>query len=179
MRARGAHRLGITLWLLVILHASACASDLAFEDGRYQHRRRRYSIATPDGEGSEWRRVRAGGTVLAFQGPGGATMSLIEECGLPPAEPRILARQLLIGVEGWTLVEEGPVGEGGSLGWQQRVDAARNGETVQLESVTRVIGQCSYDWILIVPGELGGLETVFDRWWRSFRSGAPKVEAGE
>jgi hypothetical protein len=181
MRARGAHRIGIIGWFLMILQTFACASDLAFEDGRYRDRRRHYSIAEPEGEGSEWRRVRAQGTVLAFQGPGGASMSLIEECGLPPAEPRILARQLLIGLEGRKLVEEGPVGEGGSPGWRQRVDAARSGEPVRLETVTRVIGECSYDWILVVPGGLEELESVFDRWWRSFRSGAEEagVEAEE
>jgi hypothetical protein len=103
-------------------------------------------------------------------------MSLIEECGRPQAEPRILARQLLIGLEGRTLVDEGPVGADETQGWIQRLDATASGEALQLKTVTRVIGRCSYDWILIAPGGLGGSETVFDGWWQSFHSS--RSEAG-
>jgi hypothetical protein len=55
----------------------------------------------------------------------------------------------------------------------ERETATRDGDAA--------IGECSYDWILVVPGGIEGLETVFDRWWRSFRSGAEEagVEAEE
>jgi hypothetical protein len=176
MGVGGAHAVWIVVWLLVIFQTSACASDLVFENGRYQHRRRHYSITRPGGEDSVWRPVEVGGTELAFQGPGRATMSLIEQCGRPQPEPRILARQLLIGLEGRTLVDEGPVGADETQGWIQRLDATANGEALQLKTVTRVIGRCSYDWILIVPGGLEGSETVFDGWWQSFHSS--RSEAG-
>jgi hypothetical protein len=60
----------------------------------------------------------------------------------------------------------------------QRFDAVAGGKVVRLKTVTRVIGECSYDWILIAPGGFEGPETVFDRWWRSFRSSAGEA-AGE
>jgi hypothetical protein len=170
MGVGGAHAAGIVVWLLVIFQTSACASDLVFENGRYQHRRRHYSIARPGGEDSLWRPVRAEGTELSFRGPDRATMSLIEHCGRAQTEPRILARQLLIGLEGGSLVDEGPVGADQTRGWIQRLDATANGESFQLKTVTRLIRQCSYDWILIVPGRLEGSEAVFDDWWQSFQS---------
>jgi hypothetical protein len=179
MGTGGVHAFGIVVWLLVILQTAACASGLVFEDGRYQHRRHRYSIGKPGGEPSVWRPVAVEGTALAFQGPGQATMSLIETCGRSPAAPRVLARQLLIGLEGRTLVEAGPGGPGGSQGWVQRIEARSNGEPLRIKTVTLVIGQCSYDWILIVPGELEAQATVFDRWWESFRSSALETEREE
>ena len=178
MGAGGAHGFGITVWLLVILQTSACASDPVFEDGRYRHRRHHYSIAAPVGEGSAWRRIEVEGAVLAFQGRGGATMSLLERCGRSSTDPRILARQLLSGLEGRTLVEEGPLGEDGAQGWIQRVEATASGKVVRLKTVTRVSGECSYDWILVAPGGLEGMEPVFDRWWMSFRSSADGAEGG-
>jgi hypothetical protein len=179
MRVGGARGFGIVVWLLGILQTSACASDLVFEDGRHRHRLRHYSIANPGGEGSAWRRVEVDGAELAFQGPDRATMSLIEQCGRSRAEPRVLARQLWIGLEGRTLVDEGPVGADGSRGWIQRLDATANGETVRLKTVTRLIGECSYDWILVVPSGLEGPETAFDQWWKSFRGPTPAAEREE
>lgn len=177
MGARGAHGFGVTVWLLVIFQTAACASGLVFEDGRYWDRGHHYSIERPGGEDPAWRPIRVEGTELAFRGPGAATMSLIEQCGRSPAaEPRILARQLLIGIEGRTLVDEGPIGEGEAPGWIQRLDATASGEVIHLKTVTRVIGECSYDWILVVPGTLWGPEPVFDRWWRSFRTSGGEVK---
>jgi hypothetical protein len=180
MGVGGAQALGTMAWLLVVLQTAACASDLVFEDGRYHHRRRHYSIKSPEAEGSTWQRLPVEGAELVFQGPERATMSLMEQCGSPAPEPRLLARQLLIGLEGRTLLSEGPLEGGGAPGWVQRIDAVEGGEVVRLKTVTRVIGQCGYDWILIVPGELGEHEAVFDRWWKSFRGTASeaKGEAG-
>jgi len=179
MGAGGAYAFGVCLCLLVVFQASACSSDLLLEDGRYQPRRRHYSIAEPGGEGSVWRRVRVEGAEIAFKGPGRANMSLIEHCGRSVAAPRSLARQLLIGLEERTLVEEGPLDADETWGWVQRLDATADGERLQLKTVTRVIGACSYDWILIVPGELERHEPVFDDWRRSFRSATPEAGGGE
>jgi hypothetical protein len=176
MGVGGANGFAVVAWLLVIFQMSACASDLVFEKGRYRHRHRHYSIARPGGEESLWQPVRVEGTVLAFQGPARDTMSLLENCESPGAEPRLLARQLLIGLDEWNLLDEGPVGEGESPGWIQRLEATADGEAFQLKTVTRIVGQCSYDWILIVRGGLEGPEAVFDRWWRSFRSSASRLE---
>jgi hypothetical protein len=181
MGVGGAQALVTAAWLLGVLQTTACASDLVFENGRYHHRGHHYSIASPGGEDSAWRRVEVEGAELVFRGPGRATMSLMEQCGSPPAEPRILAQQLLIGLEGRTLLSEGPVEAGGTPGWMQRIDAVQDGAAIRLKTITRVIGQCGYDWILIVPGELEEHEPVFDRWWESFRSSTSEAggEAGE
>jgi hypothetical protein len=162
--------LGVAAWLLVIGQASACASDPVFEDGRY--RQRRYSIAHPGGEDSAWERVRVDGAGLVFQGPGRASMSLLEHCGRPLAKPRILARQLLIGLDGRKLIAAGPLHGDETRGWVQRFEATADGKPLQLKTVTRVIEDCSYDWILIVPDELTSQEAVFDAWTESFRAAA-------
>lgn len=179
MAVGGTQAIGIVAWLLVILQASACSSDLVFEDGRYRPARRHYSIAKPGGEGSTWRRVRVEGAEIAFQGLGGATMSLIERCGRPLAKPRILARQLLIGLEGRMLTGEGPLPSDETQGWVQWLDATAEGEVLRLKTVTRVIGPCSYDWILIVPDGVESPEPVFDAWTESFRSATPEAGGGE
>jgi hypothetical protein len=179
MGVGGARAFGVIGWLLVILQAPACSSDLVFEDGRYQPVRRHYSIAKPGGEGSAWRRVRVEGAEIAFQGPDRATMSLIEHCGRPLAKPRILARQLLIGLEGRALTDEGPLASDPTQGWVQWLDATAEGEVLRLKTVTRVIGPCSYDWILIVSDGLERQEPVFDEWMESFHSAAPEAGRGE
>lgn len=169
MGVGGARASGIAVWLLVILQTAACVSGPVFEDGRYQHRGGHYSIARPGGEDSGWQQVRVEGAELSFRGPDRAMMSLVEHCGRAPAKPRVLARQLLIGLEGPTLLEEGPVGADQAEGWMQRLEATADGEALQLKTVTRVVGECSYDWILVARGGLEGSEAAFDDWWRSFR----------
>ncbi len=179
MAVEGTHGFWIIAWLPMIFQASACASDLVFEHGRYRSDRGHYSIAKPGGEGSAWRRVRVEGAEIAFQGPDGATLSLIEHCGRPLAKPRILARQLLIGLEGRTLTDEGPLPSDESRGWVQWLEATAEGKAIRLKTVTRVIGTCSYDWILVVQDGLERHEPVFDAWCESFRTSAPEAGRGE
>jgi len=174
MGVGGARASGIAVWLLVILQTAACATGPVFEGGRYQHRRGRYSIAQPGGEDSGWQRIRVEGAELSFQGPGRAMMSFVEHCGRAPAKPRVLARQLLIGLDRPRLVEEGAVGADETEGWMQRLEATAGGEALQLKTVTRVVGQCSYDWILVSRRGLEGPEPAFDAWWKSFRSFEPE-----
>jgi hypothetical protein len=102
-------------------------------------------------------------------------MSLVEHCGRARAKPRVLARQLLIGLDRPTLLEEGPVGADETEGWMQRLQASAGEEELQLKTVTRVVGQCSYDWILVARSGLEGPETAFDDWWKSFRSFEPEA----
>jgi hypothetical protein len=179
MAAGGTHAFWIIAWLPMILQASACASDLVFEDGRYRSDHGHYSIAKPGGEGAAWRRVRVEGAEIAFQGPDGATMSLIEQCGRPLAKPRILARQLLIGLKGRTMTDEGPLPSDEGRGWVQRLEATAEGKAIRLKTVTRVIGTCTYDWILVVSDGLDWDEPVFDAWRESFRTAAPESGIGE
>jgi hypothetical protein len=179
MAVGGTHAFWIIAWLPMIFQASACASDLVFEDGRYRSDDGHYSIAKPGGEGSAWRRVRVEGAEIAFQGPDGATLSLIERCGRPLAKPRILARQLLIGLEGRKLTGEGPLPSDESRGWVQWVEAPAEGGVIRLKTVTRVIGTCSYDWILVVSDGLERHEPVFDAWWGSFRTTTLEPGMGE
>jgi hypothetical protein len=60
----------------------------------------------------------------------------------------------------------------------QRLEATAGGEALQLKTVTRVVGPCSYDWILVARSGLEGPEPAFDAWWKSFRSSEPEG-AGE
>ena len=179
MAVGGRHAFWVIAWLPMVFQASACASDLVFEDGRYWSDRGRYSIAKPGGEGSAWRRVRVEGAEIAFRAPDGATLSLIEHCGRPLAKPSILARQLLIGLEGRTLIDEGPLPSDESRGWVQWLEATAEGNALRLTTVTRVIGTCSYDGLLVVPDGLERHEPVFEAWWGSFRIATPEPARGE
>jgi len=87
------------------------------------------------------------------------------------------ARELLIGLEDREIVEEGPVLVDGAPGWAILAHATSEGRAAGLRTVTRRLGDCSLDWILVFPfedqalaeGRVRGLEEDFSDWWSSFR----------
>jgi hypothetical protein len=181
-RARGP---GATLaGVLLLASAGACASGgVRLVEGRYVAASSRFSIASPAGEGERWSRAHVDGAVLSFRGrsggpAAGAALSLLERCGAPVAEPRLLARELLIGLE--QREEEGgaAVVVAGAPAWRQAVRATADGRRVELRSVTRVAGDCTTDFVLVAPHVDAGMEADFDAWWRSYRPG-PEPAPGE
>jgi hypothetical protein len=105
-------------------------------------------------------------------------MSLVHKCGPLPDDLRLLARELLIGLDDRELLEEGPVSVGGAPGWAQTARARLEGRGVELRTVTRRLGKCSLDWVLVGPGSLAPVRDDFERWWASFRT-ADDTAAGE
>ena len=164
--------------LLVLLQVPACAKDLVRRDGRFVHRELGFSIDEPGGsaeEGSDWRAISVEGSLLSFREPGGSTMSLVQKCGPLPEDLQLLARELLIGLEGREVVEEGGVTVDGAPGWAMAVRATDEGRAARLWTVTRLLGECSLDWILVVPGSGEAFTADFADWWDSFRE-APDRE---
>ncbi len=160
------------------LHTSACAADVALVDGRYVHRRWHWSIEDPTRLAEGWRAEPADGATLTFRGPGGAVMSLVQKCGRPVEEPRILSRELLVALDAPQRLSEGPVEVGGAPGWALTARAAGAMGPVQIKAVTRRLGDCTLDWVLVTPGPRAADEALFDRWWASFRAPGPDAAAG-
>ena len=160
-------------FFLVLFQVPACAKDLIQEDGRWVHRSRGFSIADPTrsaASGARWSAVPVEGSVLSFRESGGASMSLVQQCGVLPDDLRLLARELLIGLDEREIIEEGPVSVGGAPGWRIAARARHEGRAVRLRAVTRRLGPCSVDFLLIAPQQSPDLEADFQGWWGSFRA---------
>jgi hypothetical protein len=153
-----------------------CAASAPRYDGeRYLVAEHGFSIAAPPGEGASWRRVAVGGAVLAFRGIPGteaefASMSVLRRCEGAPTQPRLAARQLLIGLSERVILEDRAVEIAGGEGWLQTLEASDDDIRVRLRTVTRLEGGCSVDWVLISPPDQPGLDAAFDAWWSSWRA---------
>lgn len=173
---RGAGAVG-ALWLL--LQVPACASDLRLEEGRFRHAELGYSLLDPRALAPEadWRRVELEGATLAFRGKEGTAAAFVVSCGRSTrADARALSRQLLFSLEERRVVEEETLSLEGGRAVRRVVRARNDGAPVRLETLTRVEGDCTYDWVLVTPGPPGPAREPFEQWWRSFR---PREGAGE
>lgn len=163
---------GRGLALGVLAAGLACATPWSLEGGRWRHRERGYSIEAP---GAGWQPVEVSGADLAFQRPEGAMLTLATRCHTPLAEPRILARHLVIGLHGPIRRASRAVRVDGHAGWLERWDVQGPGGARQLETVTAVVAGCVVDFVLLesVPP---GSQADFERWWGSFRWPAGEEE---
>jgi hypothetical protein len=152
------------------------------EDGSagFRHREIGYTISMPEWGGiSPWELHRVKGVDLAFRDSGASgrsTMTLLSQCRRSGATPQILARQLTIGIPQSQIERSGPVALGGDSGWSQTFVTHQEGVPVRVKTVTVVSLPCVFDWVLVVPGPLGPIEPVFDRWWASFERHAVGAE---
>ena len=164
----------------------ACSAKLApyGEDGiaGFRHRTIGYTIALPDwGDLPPWRQSKVEGTDLVFSDPsngGRSSMSLMSECRPSQAHPGALARHLTIGISDRQLEAAGPVALAGDPGWSQTFVTWQDGIPVYVKAVTVVSLRCTFDWVLVMPEPLGGMELVFDRWWASFEFDPGRVDGG-
>ncbi len=167
--------LGIAVALALLWPASACAGDLVRANGLLRHRTLGIAIRDP-AAGGTWRPIDVDGAVAAWRGPAGARMSWLTRCKTPLAGVDLLARHLLIGLEGRMILGVETVALDGSPAHVQRVRATQAGKPVALKTVTRIAGRCVVDFVLVAPGALGEAEADFDRWWSSFRGAPPAPE---
>jgi hypothetical protein len=174
---RASTRNCVALWMALV--GAACAGPLVHTAGGYWHRKHDFRIAEPPGPGPSWKRVDVDGAPLAFRRAGPDAMSLLSRCGRPVAEAQLMARHLVIGVEDRTLVRAGPVRVAGRSGWTQTLETRRGDVPVLVKTVTLVVGDCTFDWILVAAGPFAPAEGAFDRWWASFRLGARYEEERE
>lgn len=163
--------------LLAALQTPACASDWTAEAGRLRNRELGVSLADA-GARPGWERIEVEGARLAYRGPDGAVMSFLRACGRRrERDPRVEARQLLLGLEERQLVEDRALRVAGAPGWLQQVEARDEDREAHLKTVTRVAPPCREDWVLATPGPPGAAEEVFDAWWGSYRP-APTESGG-
>jgi hypothetical protein len=154
----------------VLLVGAGCAgSPILRVEGGYRHHRHDYTIAKPGGPGEAWQRVRLDDAALAFRRPGPESISLQSRCGRPVAPAAFMARHLVIGLPDRTPIAEGPIQVAGREGWTQTFDTVKDGVSVRVKTVTLVVADCSFDWILATPAAFEPAEQAFDAWWSSFR----------
>ena len=178
---------GVVLALLVLgILSQACSSKLVpYGEGAtvgFRHRDIGYKIALPDwGEIPAWERYEIEGVDLAFRDSkdgGRSNMSLLSQCRDSGASPQVLARHLTIGLSESQVLRSGPVALAGDPGWSQTFVTRQEGTPAQVKSVTVVSLPCVFDWVLVMPGNFGRIESIFDRWWASFEFHAEGAEAG-
>ena len=155
---------------MVALAALSCATgSMVTHPDSYENRKRGYEIGRPDVPPGSWKRITLRGADLAFQrsavdGPA-VSMALLSECGRPQADAGTLARQLLIGLDERFRVASGPVEVAGRPAWSQTFETREGGQRIRVKSVTLTSGRCTFDWVLVAPGDFGEAEQEFDRWW--------------
>jgi hypothetical protein len=180
--ASGTVATALAAWMA--LFGSSCAGDLvAVGTGReaaYRHRVLGYRIAVPeDEEEGGWRRIDVEGAALAFRDGRGSTVSLLSRCRGSGADPRILARQLRIGLSKPILLESGPLEVDGEPGWFQVFDTESNEARVRVKTVTTRVDSCTIDFVLVAADSYPDVEARFDRWWQSFDRGAAAFDGSD
>jgi hypothetical protein len=172
--------LGASLWILA--QTLACAKDVVLQGGRYVDRRLLFSVEDPTRGLDGWERVHVEGTLLAFRGPQGATMSLLRQCSRPAASLPILARQLLRGTDSPVIRQQGLVAVAGGEAFVVVARAGLEGRAADVKTVTRRLRDCTLDFVLVAPSGFEEAEVAFDRWWTSLRGpaadAAPEPGAG-
>jgi len=184
---------------VAMLASAACSGGPVLEGSVYRDPTLGWSIAAPPGGEARWTRIRVEGADLALRGPAGELMSLEVHCGVPLAEPQVLARSLRSGVPEALVRDQREVTVDGRLAWAQVFDArperrpapkpadpsgraqagsdAGDAPAVRVKTVTRVDAHCVQDFVLAAPGDWAAAEGAFDAWWGSFRA-APEASGG-
>ncbi|MCP3982820.1 MAG: hypothetical protein GY723_00435 [bacterium] len=152
--------------------ALGCATGWVQEGGRFSHSERGLSISTPPG--GPWEAVRVEGSSLTLRNAEGATLSWLRACREGPASARRESRSLLRGIDGVVLVSEGTVDGAPGDVWRADARVRDAGRELRVHTVTRVVGGCTDDWVLVAPPSAEVAE-VFDDWWGSVQ--APQVAA--
>jgi hypothetical protein len=167
-RARGAW-VGALIALPVL---GACASHPLIEtDEGFRHARYGYQLGRPPASLPPWQRIEIENTLLAYERPGSARMTLSSRCRIPITRVPILARHLRFGIPPYTLRDSGPVEVDSLEGWQQVFDVMDRDVVVRVKTVTFVVSGCAVDWVLSVQGDarFGDAERDFDAWWSTLR----------
>jgi hypothetical protein len=171
--AKGGWRLAVVAAFVAWLaQTPACASPWTLKDHRYVDRESGASIAEPGAGAGAWRSIDVKGALLSFAQGDAVRLSWIRQCGRALPEPRLAARQLLIGLDVQGDVDGRAVTVAGAPGWQLRASVRDEGRPAWIEAVTRVGSRCTDDFVLVVPKPMPAEQAVFEQWWRSFREPA-------
>ena len=141
---------------------------------RFRHRELGYEIAYPEVlDDPGWETGRLDEADLLVRHPDGTLWALASTCRATRAPLWVLAAELARATGGTPRGESRRVLQGGLDGISQRLEREEDGQRLQIKTVTLRGARCTYDWVLIAPGEkrLAALEPGFDRWWQSFEPG--------
>jgi hypothetical protein len=154
--------------IAVPLALLACARGPTLRDGVYRDTEHGFTIAAPSGA---WRLVHAEGANLALRREDGSAMSVTSRCGVAPAPPEMLARQLRFELGPHRLVASVAGELAGAPSHIQRIELTER--PLRVETRTRVAPPCVQDFVLVAPRDSRDAEAVFDAWCASFRE-APR-----
>ncbi len=143
-----------------------CAGTPIVRDGRAYHPEAGFSVVAPPL--GDWEPFRVDGAWLAYRSPSGAFMTLQTRCFRRYLNAQLRARHLLIGVSPRTVRQSGPVAVGPYGGWTQVVDVGEGEGALRLKTLTLLVEDCTYDFVLTARGDFAALEPAFDEWWQSF-----------
>lgn len=160
-----------TVALALLLGAAGCRSPIVQEDGLYRHRQLGYAIGRPPEPEGYWSFADLERTDVAFRGRGGETLSLATRCRAPLAEPRILARHLRFGLPENSVRRAGEITIAGRPAWMQVFEIPGGGGPVSVKTVTFVVRECIFDFLLAARSRFEEAERTFDAWLRTLRLG--------
>ena len=130
-----------------------------------------YPASGPDGEAPRWKRVRVDDVDLAFRARDESHLAIKSRCDVGPRDPKLLARQLLVGLKDRKRQRVEVLEFAGGEVFTQVVDALVDDRPVHAKTVTWLRGGCVVDWYLVTANPLALLEPIFDSWWRGFDPG--------
>lgn len=122
-------------------------------EGGVFHSPKGYRVALP---GAEWVQVPESDADMELRHRGAAAGMLVNavcEAAGPRRPLRVLARHLLLGVAGRTMVEEGDVALDGRRALHRVLEGrlAADGEPVRIETYLVADGGCVYDLVYVAP----------------------------
>jgi hypothetical protein len=158
--------------------AAGCRSPVVKQGELYRHRELGYGIGPPPGPDGYWSHASLTRTDLGFRGSGGETVSLSTRCGQPTAEPAILARHLRFGLSDYRLRRSGEVRVSGMPAWMQILEVSSGSASVGVKTVTLVLKECIFDFVLAARTRFEEAERAFDGWLETFRIGTENASGG-
>jgi len=158
-------RLARAAWVgVVAVGVSAGCAGPRIEGGVF-HSPKGYRVALP---GPDWVQVSGSEADVELRHRSTAAGMLVNAAcvpGGPRRSLRVLARHLLLGVVGRTMVEEGDVALDGRRALHRVLEGrlAADGEPVRIENYLMTTGDCVYDLVYVAPRE------SFEAWRADFR----------
>ena len=156
---------GIAAWIgCVAIGITAGCAGPRIEAGVY-HSPKGYRVALP---GADWVLARESDADVELRHRSATAGMLVNaacESGSARRGLRVLARHLLLGVVGRTMVEEGEVAVDGRRALHRVLEGrlASDGASVTIETYLLTDGRCVYDLVYVAP------RGAFDAWRGDFR----------
>ena len=146
-------------------------------DGGFRHRRHGFKIPQPPPlRGVDWRLQTVEGALIGFRSgvPGDRSfLTVMRECGKRAPSAQIAARNLLAARGDTQMQYSYPALFLGNAGWSQGFTFTNDDHSVELHTLTLVVGLCTFDWLLVTRADTPEVRKIFERWWSGFDPGLP------